>query len=336
MLGAGGVIGGAWLCGALAALAEETGWDPGSADYLVGTSAGAMMAGLVGAGVPPWLMVAHSAGDSLDGMSDARGRPVAEADRGAGAAFRLHRGLPRIGPGSPRLALNMLVAGRRYSPSARLVGWLPMGIVSTEPLKDTIRRAVPRGWATHPNLWIVACDYETGRRVVFGREDAPVTDLADAVAASCAIPGFYRPVAIHGRPYVDGGMHSTSNLDLLAGTSIDLAICLNPMSSLDRASVRWPHQLFAAAMRRDIGRRLGREAKLLRGEGVKVALIQPVAADLEVMGFNWMSRRRRHAVIERSQQTVAEQLRRPELRALLEGLPAGAPEKIRRPTVARA
>src|SRR5512142_35477 len=40
VLGAGGVLGGAWLVGALHALAEETGWDPGSADYMVGTSAG--------------------------------------------------------------------------------------------------------------------------------------------------------------------------------------------------------------------------------------------------------------------------------------------------------
>ena len=38
--------------------------------------------------------------------------------------------------------------------------------------------------------------------------------MADAVAASCAIPGFYHPVEIDGRRYVDGGMRSTSNLDL--------------------------------------------------------------------------------------------------------------------------
>ncbi len=67
MLGAGGVLGGAWLTGGLHALAEETDWDPGSADFIVGTSAGSMIGALSAAGVPPWFMVAHSAGESFDG-----------------------------------------------------------------------------------------------------------------------------------------------------------------------------------------------------------------------------------------------------------------------------
>jgi len=62
VLGAGGVLGGAWLTGALDAIASESGWDPGSADYIVGTSAGSMIGALVACGVPPWLMVARSAG----------------------------------------------------------------------------------------------------------------------------------------------------------------------------------------------------------------------------------------------------------------------------------
>ena len=56
--------------------------------------------------------------------------------------------------------------------------------------------------------------------------------LADAVAASCAVPGFYRPVRIGGRRYIDGGVHSLSNLDMLADLGLDLVICLNPTSSL--------------------------------------------------------------------------------------------------------
>ena len=93
-----------------------------------------------------------------------------------------------------RLIARSLRAPYRHTPTALLGGWLPRGVISTGPLKDTVRRVVPDGWADHPNLWIVACDYATGRRVAFGREDAPAVDLADAVAASCAIPGFYHPV----------------------------------------------------------------------------------------------------------------------------------------------
>src|SRR6059058_4396456 len=105
VLGAGGVLGGAWLTGGLAAIADETGWDPGSADYIVGTSAGSVIGALVASDVPPWFMVAHSAGESFDGLSGPDGTPASTASRSAGAVFKLHRGLPSIGPGSLRLGL---------------------------------------------------------------------------------------------------------------------------------------------------------------------------------------------------------------------------------------
>src|SRR3954453_21644292 len=108
VLGAGGVMGGAWLTGGLHALATETGWDPASADHVVGTSAGAMMGALLAGGVPPWFMVAHSAGESFEGINDASGRPSRDADRAAGATFRLHRGLPPVGPGSWGLVARTL------------------------------------------------------------------------------------------------------------------------------------------------------------------------------------------------------------------------------------
>src|SRR5947209_20318400 len=92
VLGAGGVMGGAWLTGGLHALATETGWDPASADYIVGTSAGSMMGGLLAGGVPPWFMVAHSAGESFRGLIDVDGQPAERADRSAGAVFRPARG----------------------------------------------------------------------------------------------------------------------------------------------------------------------------------------------------------------------------------------------------
>src|SRR3981189_1992094 len=81
VLGAGGVMGGAWLTGGLDALATETGWDPATADRIVGTSAGSMMGALLAAGVPPWFMVAHSAGETFGGLEDAGGRPQREASR---------------------------------------------------------------------------------------------------------------------------------------------------------------------------------------------------------------------------------------------------------------
>src|SRR5204862_2800289 len=133
-------------------------------------------------------------------------------------------------------------------------------IFSTGSLEDTIRRVVPTGWTPHPNLWIVVCDYETGQRVAFGRDDAAEADLADAVAASCAIPGIYHPVTIDGRRYVDGGICSTSNLDLLRNEGLDLVVCLNPTSTLHPLRAINPPDAVNIAFQRASGRRLGSEA----------------------------------------------------------------------------
>jgi NTE family protein len=332
VLGAGGVAGGAWLTGALHALASETGWDPGSADRIVGTSAGSVIGAFTAAGIPPWFMSAHSRGEVFEGLTGPDGRPAAEADRDGGATFRLHRGLPPVGPGSLRLALSTLAHPTRHTPLEMMVGWLPRGFISTDSLKQIVRRAAPEGWVDHPAFWAVACDYATGRRVAFGREDAPPAELADAVAASCAIPGFYHPVKIGRRRYVDGGVRSTSNVDLLAGEGLDLVICLNPTSTLSPGGGIHPLERFAQMNRRASGRRLGHEAKRLRAEGTEVVLIQPGDEDLAVMGRNLMSGRRRNEVIVTAERTVAAVARRPEVRAALAELPQGEPHKIARPS----
>jgi NTE family protein len=151
------------------------------------------------------------------------------------------------------------------------------------------------------------------------------------VAASCAIPGFYHPVTIENRRYVDGGLWSTSNLDILRNEHLDLVICLNPTSSLHPTLAWNPAERIAAATRTLSGRRLGSEAKKLRAKGTGVVLIQPTDEDLEQMGPNLMSRRNRNPVIDTAIRTVGEQLREPGNRELLTDLPQGNPYKVRRP-----
>src|SRR5439155_12316139 len=97
----------------------------------------------------------------------------------------------------------------------------------------------------------------SGERVVFGRPGAPRAELADAVAASCAIPGFYRPVRIGRRRYIDGGTRSLASLDLLEEAGLDLVIVFNPLSTrAARAGGQWPHQRLLRAFRAGAAREL--------------------------------------------------------------------------------
>ena len=317
VLGAGGVVGGSWLVGALDALESETGWTPSAADVIAGTSAGSVVGALTASGLSPALMAAYIGGGELDELAELEDQAERLEQRmldhlpGSEVTYRLQRALPPIGPGSWRMALSTLTRPTRHAPTALLSGWLPRGFVSTKPISSLVERFVDGDWVDHPNFWPVVCDYGTGRRVAFGREGAPgPASVGDAVAASCAIPGFYHPVKIAGRRYVDGGVCSASNLDLLCDEGLDLVVCLNPMSSLAQITPRSPADRMAAMMRRTAGRRLGHEAKKLRARGTDVLILQPTAEDLVVMGPNLMARDRREEVIERAMRTTARQLRR--------------------------
>jgi NTE family protein len=339
VLGAGGVVGASWLIGALEALADETGWDPASAEYVVGTSAGSVVGSLVADGIALEHLAAYSAGRALDGIDDVDGRVATLAARMGGAGplgqlagrlggdeLRLQLALPPIGPGSWRLALTTLRHPRRHAASAVMAGWLPRGFISTRPISDLVETFVAGDWPDHPNFWAVAADYRDGRRVAFGRADAPPATVGEAVAASCAIPGFYHPVGIGGRRYVDGGVCSPSNLDLLAGRGLDLVVCLNPTSALDDTLGGTPAERVGAAMRAFSGRRLAHEARKLRGEGTEVLLLQPSREDVAGMGLNLMARGKRVAVLERARKSTALALR--DLRGTDQPLPERAPRRV--------
>jgi NTE family protein len=326
VLAGGGLVGGAWLVGALHAIATETGWDPGSADYVLGTSAGAMIGALLASAVPPWLLMAYATGEDTGGLPQF-GEPGAAR---FGTRFQLHWSFPRPVLGSPALALRSMREPWKYGP-AGIIAWLPHGVISTEPLRTVVRNIVPKGWGPHERLWITAIDYETGERVVFGREGAPRASLPDAVAASCAIPGFYHPVTIRGRKYVDGGMYSPANLDVMAGTQADVVVCLNPMSSRYRGGLFEPTGPIASFVRGDNRRLLDREALALKRAGKRVLLIEPRAEDIGVMGFNYMSRRNLDRVVDTAAKTTAATLRGTEVGRLLSSLPPGTPDRLRRP-----
>jgi NTE family protein len=333
VLGAGGVIGGSWLMGALEALEAETGWRAADAEQIVGTSAGAVIGALAAAGVPPEYMSAYAAGETLDDVAEAEARAAETAVKASAGDYHLHWALPPIGPGSWRLAMTTLLAPHRHSPAAMLAGWLPRGFISTAPIREVVETFIAEEWPSKTRFCAVAADYGTGRRVAFGADGAPPATVAEAVAASCAIPGFYHPVTVAGRRYVDGGICSVSNLDLLCDAGLDLVICLNPMSSLTQATGGSPADRMAAIMRSAAGRRLGHEARKLREAGTRVLILQPGEQDVSLMGFNLMSGGRRLEVMEQARRSVAKDLRG--LRARSAPLPERTPRRRRRTAAAR-
>jgi NTE family protein len=222
--------------------------------------------------------------------------------------------LPRPFLSSPRAVLRGLLRPQRTPLELFVCGLIGEGFLSTRTIGEIIERVQPRGWPTR-EYWAVAVDLETGRRVALGRRDGPVTDVSRAVRASCAIPGFFAPVRIDGRRYVDGGVWSVSNLDLVAGRGLDLVICVNPMSSLEGRSYEGPVDRFTGAIHRlermawqRFGRRLGWERSQVERSGTPVVLLQPTAADLEVIPLNLMNPAARAPVARRALETTVAAL----------------------------
>src|SRR5919198_2222849 len=273
VLCAGGVLGGAWLTGALAALSRETGWDPADADYIVGTSAGSLFAALLAARVPPKRLLPVGA----DALGKAPSEDWLLMDLAMESAYELPFQLAFPRPGSLSLTLSGLRKDVNWPLLRALTGLIPRGRVSTEPIVRTVRKVVKSGWPDHPNCWIIACDYASGQQVVFGREGAPEADLAHAVAASCAVPGYFEPVEVGDRCYVDGGVHSMSNASLLAGEGLDLVVVLSPLSTRAPAKGWNPLQRFDTAVRRMAARQLDGEVIRLLDAGTHVVVLEPTA-----------------------------------------------------------
>ncbi|HZL54079.1 MAG TPA: patatin-like phospholipase family protein [Solirubrobacteraceae bacterium] len=296
-LGAGGIVGAAWMVGALDALEQRGGLRPADADELVGTSVGSLIATMVAAEVPTAAMAAYATGEQSAALAGLDGHDA--------TSLRLTRLPLPLGPGSLRMALAARSRGKVLS------GLLPRGVVSTAPVRALVEHVVGENWPSACPLRITACDYGSGERVELGTGRTPVCTPGEAVAASCAIPGFYEPVAIGSRLYIDGGVHSHSNLDLLAGRGLDAVIVLNPMSSgawvAGSGGVR---ERLAALRRRRSAAQLAGEVAALRAEGTRVLVLEPAFADIAAMGSNMMARDRRGEVLEAGRASTERALAR--------------------------
>jgi NTE family protein len=243
VLAGGGTVGIAWELGVLIGL-EAKGVSLGGAARIIGTSAGSIVGTLLGSG--------QSLQDS--------GRRLLGPNPGAGVA-----------PPAPEIMAE--VRTRWSDGPLTQAARADLGRIAlkapTVPLEAWLARiAATLGTETWPAALVVtAVDAETGAFKAF--DAAAGVPLAAAVAASCTIPGWFPPVPLDGRRWVDGGLRSISNADL-AGTAGRIVV--------------------VAAFRRDGGSRRRLEAELMpaRAAGARIAIILPDADYLDSTGGNLM------------------------------------------------
>ena len=222
VLGAGGISGFGYHSGALSALSRATGWDPRTADVIIGTSAGSSFGAILRGGVHVDDALAHLLTAPANPDTMARLRVISGRDSGAPSWLW-------FGPAAPRLVVRELARPWRLRPGRVGAALLPNGRIPTDLLGDRARVLHGTEWPEQ-TFWACAVRMDTGSRVVFG-SDTRLVDVGTAVEASCAIPGFFRPVVIDGVRHVDGAVHSPTNADLAAEVDLDLVVVLSPMSS---------------------------------------------------------------------------------------------------------
>lgn len=298
VLGAGGVAGGAFHAGVLVALEEATGWDPRRASVVVGTSAGSVTGASLRAGLPAADLYARA----QDRPLSAEGRRVL---RDVPPVVRPPRQAARSGRPPAELAATLAravarpFAARPWSLAAAL---FPEGSVSTDMISDGVGGLFSGRWPAEA-LWVCAVRQADGRRVVFGR-DGRCPPVAEAVAASCAIPGYFQPVPVEGDPHIDGGVHSPTNADvLLDADPFDLVVVSSPMSRRGRR----PRLALDQAMRGWSGALLDAEARRLRRRGPVLAF-QPDEAVLAVIGLDPMDPSRRSAIAAAARESTLRRL----------------------------
>jgi NTE family protein len=310
VLSAGGPTARAFHAGVLATLEEASGWDPRRADLIVGTSAGSNLAALLRAGLSVPDEYARITGGELSPEGEslvATARAAARPPTQAAAPSRRR-------PLSLTLALRGLGVGKAFRPGLTLAGGLPAGRVLNHAIGSTVAAVQPT-WPSEP-LWVCAVRVRDGARVVFGRDDVPTPDVATAVEASCAVPGWAHPVRAAGADYVDGGVHSTTNADLVAPLAFDAVVIVSSMTAVPSALDRRTRTPTRAWM----SRVLAAEVAAIRATGVPVLVVQPTADDLGLRGHPDPDPDTARAIAEQARRSAATKLARPDSARVLEVL----------------
>ncbi len=234
VLGGGGFTGGVYEIGALRALdLLAVNSTVTQFDIYVGTSAGSFIAALCANGVTPEEMmqvVTHQAPS-----------PFEDVDLGDLLRLNLVE-LARKGAMLPWRALGLArdVVRQRGQVSLMdvLLGFaegLPSGAYTGAGIEAYLRKVLSEPGRSDDfsqlrrELYLTATDLDTCERVVFGADGLTDVPISTAVRASGALPMVYAPVTVGERELVDGGLVSTTNLDIAVEAGAKLIVVINPI-----------------------------------------------------------------------------------------------------------
>jgi predicted acylesterase/phospholipase RssA len=233
VLGGGGFTGGVYEIGALRALdLLAVNSTVNNFDVYVGTSAGSFVASMLANGVTPEEMMQVINSDDNMGLEDLDLNKVLKPNYlgflGKAAALPLRtaellRSLVRIGELS---AIDIGVG---------LAEALPTGLYSGSGLSDYVEEVLADAGRVNdfrlldPELYLTATDLDTCERIVFGEDDWSDVPISKAVECSTCLPIVYKPVDLKGRQFVDGGIRSTTNVDIAVEKGAKFIVVVNPL-----------------------------------------------------------------------------------------------------------
>lgn len=279
VLGAGGTVGIAYHAGVLKALADA-GVDPGAADVVVGTSAGAIVGSILRAG--------HDLDEIWEyAQSDenpfAEGQPFFRPDVVFSRGWRTPVGLVRRAVGSGYVLHRSLVRTPAPIPPQSLQRFYRGGLASVTEQRAEFAKWTGEEWPDG-DLRLCTFDIVSARRLVLGEPGRGRPSLPDAMRAASAVPTLYPPVRLGRRVLVDGAVSSSTNLDVAVAAGARLIVVAAPLAYDD--GDRPPLHLRAA---REIFHRLLR-CELRRAEqaGATVLVIAPDAEEARSHGLNFL------------------------------------------------
>jgi NTE family protein len=234
VLGGGGFTGGVYEIGALRALdLLAVNSTVNNFDVYVGTSAGSFIAALCANGVTPEEMMRVVTRQGTPAFKDIslsdllRPNLLEFARKGALMPLRAASLLRNVIAQPGGTSLMDVVMG--------LADGLPSGLYTGAGIERYLHDVFDEPGRTDDfgeldaELYLTATDLDTCERVVFGADGLTDVPISTAVRASGALPMVYAPVRVHDRELIDGGIVSTTNLDLAVEAGAKLVVVINPI-----------------------------------------------------------------------------------------------------------